>query len=225
MLDTGREGLHGRQDSRDVHAVRLVAAGFAVQARRAGGAGRATQAGDVWCVRAGGRWAGGARWAWCARTRSVPRRSRVMAPRALPRLACVRPTAIWARPCHRSRSPGGPVFQAASRTSCAWNGRPSRSSRSARTAASRPVMTRLSGILSWPVSARCWPASRASGRPRPSRGRAFLGRPDGSRSRSLLKVRGARPVTVRVRGRRASRAARCRGSRAVPRGGSGRRRR
>ena len=47
---------------------------------------------------------GGSGWSWCARTRWAPRRSRATAPRALPRRAWVSPTAIWARPCHRSRS-------------------------------------------------------------------------------------------------------------------------
>ena len=74
-----------------------------------------------------------------------------------------------------------------------------------------PVIARSSGTRAWSASA----AARSSGRPSASRGRAFRGRPAGSRSR----------VNARVPGRPASRAARCRGSPAVPRAGSGPRRR
>ena len=57
-------------------------------------------------------------------TAPAPRRSRAAAPVAFPRCACVRPTATWARPCHRSRSAGSAAFHDASSTSCARNGRP-----------------------------------------------------------------------------------------------------
>ncbi len=54
-----------------------------------------------------------------APTARAPRLSRATAPRSFPRLACVRPTAICARPFQRPRSPCGADFQAASSTSWA----------------------------------------------------------------------------------------------------------
>src|SRR5665647_2235632 len=65
-------------------------------------------------------------------SRATPRSRSRTAPALFPRAACVRPTQIWARPCHKSRSSPGPAFQRASRTSCAAKGLPSRTKSRAR---------------------------------------------------------------------------------------------
>jgi len=114
-------------------------------------------------------------------TRAVPRSRSRAAPVLLPRAACVRPTQICARPCHRSRSSGGPAFQRASRTSCAANGWPS----CTRLRAKVTVSTGGSGSSeTGPTPTAPW----GRGRPRASRGRPCRGRPESSRSRPGLPV-------------------------------------
>ncbi len=155
-------------------------------ARRAGGRRRRRRAARSADSRSAGR---------------APRRSSVAAPRALPRRACVSPTASCARPCHRSRSAGGAAFHAASRTSCAWNGQPSveqllgdgeRLRRAAAQGRRRPAAGR--------------PRSWAAGVPSPSRGLAFRARPAASRSRPRRRPR-VPPASAQARDRPARTAA------------------
>ncbi len=148
----------------------------------------------------------------CPSTASAPRLSRDIAPAALPRLAWVSPTAIWARPRHKPRSAAGADFQLDSSTSWAWKGRPSSIRRWARSSDCGAVRSRSSGVVGWPA------AARSSGRPRPSLGLAFLGRPAWSRSRCA-------GVNAQVPGQPARNGAQGRSGQAFPHAESARRRR
>lgn len=81
---------------------------------------------------------------------AVPRSSSAVPPAALPRAAWVSPTASWASPRHSSRSASGAVFQASSRTSWAWNGIPSSSSRCASASVCAGVRDTPSGCRATP---------------------------------------------------------------------------
>ncbi len=98
------------------------------------------------------------------------------APAWLPRAAWVIATQTCAKPCHRSRSSGGPAFQRASRTSWAANGRPAATS-------SRAVLNVSSGGSGSSDTGSTPSLPYGKGRPSPSRGLAWRARPRASRSR------------------------------------------